>query len=313
MIKELFKKNYLVILFFLFGGPLFIGLGVKFIDYVPLLNKLPGNNSDWISFWGAYLGVISTIFMAYLISKYEANLNKEEIEDLQNNQMKIVETIEKISETQIEIGKQIASFSLSREQIAINEIKLQSDFLQMKFYFKYIERLFKEIENTISAFSQFNQSYSAILLKFKRAPSNAKIYKDVRVVYKRYTEITECRQELEITLRMIDSLKDKRLNFFLGEIFFENIKKYKKYADEFTDNFFEISGPFIRANNPKYKDSDNVISKDANQIINNSRIISEEDIAFIMVLLDETEFIIGQTLSKLLTNIDETYGNNKKN
>lgn len=81
-IVQFVKKNWLALIAVLILIPLAVGLGIKYIDYVPLLKNIPGEKEDWLGFWSGYLGSIVGIGGAYYVMKHQLNVeNKKEQKD----------------------------------------------------------------------------------------------------------------------------------------------------------------------------------------------------------------------------------------
>lgn len=78
------KENWLILIVILVLIPLAVGLGIKFIDYIPFLNDIPGDNGDWLGFWSGYLGSIVGIGGAYYVMRHQLEIeNKKELKDKQ--------------------------------------------------------------------------------------------------------------------------------------------------------------------------------------------------------------------------------------
>lgn len=86
-LKKYFVLRLILILFsiliiVLILIPLSVGLGIKYIDYVPFLNKIPGDNGDWLGFWSGYLGSMIGVGGAYYVMKHQLNFeHKKELEE----------------------------------------------------------------------------------------------------------------------------------------------------------------------------------------------------------------------------------------
>lgn len=85
LIKKIIRlaiKNWFVLIAILVLIPLAVGLGIKFIDYIPFFNSIPGDNSDWLGFWSGYLGSIIGIGGAYYVMRRQLEIeNKKELKD----------------------------------------------------------------------------------------------------------------------------------------------------------------------------------------------------------------------------------------
>lgn len=84
-IIQLFIKIFIicfVLISILVLIPLSVGLGIKYIDYIPFFNEVPGDNGDWLGFWSGYLGSIIGIGGAYYVMKHQlTEENKKELKD----------------------------------------------------------------------------------------------------------------------------------------------------------------------------------------------------------------------------------------
>jgi hypothetical protein len=63
-------------LFIIIGVPLTIQLHFGFM-YKLALWFTPGNHGNWMSFWGSYLGIISSVLVAIIVSKMEISANNK--------------------------------------------------------------------------------------------------------------------------------------------------------------------------------------------------------------------------------------------
>lgn len=81
-IIEFVKNNWFSLIAVLVLLPLIVGLGIKYIDYIPFLNEIPGDNGDWLGFWSGYLGSIVGIGGAYYVMRHQLEIeNKKESKD----------------------------------------------------------------------------------------------------------------------------------------------------------------------------------------------------------------------------------------
>ncbi len=119
-------KNNKIIVFLIIVLPLLVGIGVKVIDYIPFLNKIPGDNGDWIGFWASYLGTIVAILVAVWVAKHESKSNKKEIDHLNKLQNETVHNLGEISRTQIEITKIFDDFRKNYMNNFVEQKKIET-------------------------------------------------------------------------------------------------------------------------------------------------------------------------------------------
>ena len=84
--KEWFKKYWWVILIILT-----LPIAINFLLLVPVFSPIVGENTDWLSFWGSYLGAIISAGVAFIILSIQHQQNKKENNDnreLQKNVLK---------------------------------------------------------------------------------------------------------------------------------------------------------------------------------------------------------------------------------
>lgn len=84
--KEWFKKYWWVILIILT-----LPIAINFLLLVPVFSPIVGENTDWLSFWGSYLGAIISAGVAFIILSIQYQQNKKENNDnreLQKNVLK---------------------------------------------------------------------------------------------------------------------------------------------------------------------------------------------------------------------------------
>ena len=92
--KTLFKRCWWVVLLVII-----IPIFINFVLLIPALTDIVGNNTDWLSFWGGYLGSIISAGVAFFILEIQYKQNKNENErnrKLQINVIKHQQELEQI-------------------------------------------------------------------------------------------------------------------------------------------------------------------------------------------------------------------------
>lgn len=157
-------KNNKIIVFLIIVLPLLVGIGVKIIDYIPFLNKIPGDNGDWIGFWASYLGTIVAILVAVWVAKHESKSNKKEIDHLNKLQNETVHNLGEISRTQIEITKIFDDFRKNYMNNFVEQKKIETTLTINEHIIDNINKSEKRIEICLNQIGTYNED----LFQFRR-------------------------------------------------------------------------------------------------------------------------------------------------
>ncbi|WEG74406.1 hypothetical protein [Vagococcus intermedius] len=114
IVKNIFG-NWKIIVFVMIVIPIFIGILLLLIDYVPLLKRIPGSNGDWLGFWGGYIGAAMGVLGAYYIMKKQIESDKESILYLgifKKENIKILKGIDIVNGSRIETGVDFSSITM---------------------------------------------------------------------------------------------------------------------------------------------------------------------------------------------------------
>lgn len=275
--------------------PLLIGVGVKIIDNIPLLNKIPGDNGDWIGFWASYLGTIVAILVAVWVAKHESKSNKEEIDHLNKLQEDTVVTLDKINKNQDLMVKELNNLTHVREEISTNEINAQKEFISKKLKIDFFQQYYNAVDDFANKTVQYNSVTRDFKKKLNIAPDKEIKLENLRIVRKRYYEFHYAELEVNRFSRMVEDLFFEEIPYELRIIIKNALENNRNIGHE----YYAISGPYTRANVSKGDDSDSVPSKDLTKVKNDITKVDQNKIEMSIRLWDKIQYDLGAIIKKL--------------
>lgn len=209
------KENWKTILCAFFVGviitPLCISIGIRVIDWIPWLNRLPGSDQDWIGFWGGFMGsVVGVAGAIYIFQKQidvERENNKQQLEaERELTQEQINESRQQIKDEKIDN----TFFNLINLHIRNKEI---IPVFRKKDSFKCNPKALEDLlkgEGTENADDEINL-FSTIL---EEIPEQIKKDKQIKYIFKQKKYVLD---NLDRIKRAYDQLNNEHDYFILLE------------------------------------------------------------------------------------------------
>ena len=139
--KILFKRCWWVVLLIII-----IPIFINFVLLIPALTNIVGDNTDWLSFWGSYLGSIISAGVAFFILAIQYRQNKKENERNRNLQINVIKHQQELEQLH-SIIKISSDLILSVNPIEIMRLSRQIGIINSSLMLERLRDIVLKVEN----------------------------------------------------------------------------------------------------------------------------------------------------------------------